>query len=619
MEHPFPSYAIDSLQLVQRDVLRLIAVGHPLTRIMSDLCSRVEMLSPQARCAIFQVEDGGRLKMLAAPSLLGLHEDGTAGTEIHESLTRETAARLGWQAGIHDPVSNYLAEFHRRHLPSSSKASWASPILAGGYVVGLFAFYFSTDREASSFERQAVSVCVDLCAIAIEQAQSREEIKRLAYFDQLTGLGNRSMLKARAESVMQHARDDGDAVALFYLDLDGFKAVNDLHGHGGGDQLLEKVGEKLRELAPDADLLIRLGGDEFVVVKRLNQVSPTSDDWARRLSEGIGGRYQLRDGIVVTIGVSIGVARFPVDGTGIDSLLAHADTALYKVKSRMSGGYLFFDAEMETEQLDRRALERDVCLAEDLNQLSLAYQPVVCADTGAPAAFEALLRWHHPVRGCVAADKFIPAAENSGSIEKLGAYALREACREAATWELPLRVAVNVSPAQIVLADFAALVESVLVETGLSPLRLEIEVTESLFIRDSDSALRTLNRLKELGVTIAIDDFGTGYLSLSTLRSFPFDRIKIDRQFVSGMTQNPDDAAIVKSVLALAHAMNLKAVAEGVENEDQRTLLRLLGCDHFQGYLFGKPLPIREYAELIGRSRAPRASSLERLAMSGPK
>lgn len=602
MKHARSEYIADTLQLVQKDVLTLIAVGHPLERIMSDLCRRVESLSPKAHCAIFCVDEARRLKILAAPSLPSFTAKAAARNSGDSAFVEQEAeAHLRWPFDIYDPVSGQLVAFHKQYLPSCIRASWASPIIAGGYVVGIFAFYFTKNRGANSFERQVVSTCVDLCAIAIEQAQSRDEINRLAYFDPLTGLGNRSMLKARAEVVFQRAREDGSAMALFYLDLDGFKAVNDLHGHKGGDQLLEKVGEKLRELAPDADLLIRLGGDEFVIAQRVDQVSHrTAEDWARLFSGGIGGRYLLDDGIEATIGVSIGVARFPADGTTIECLLAHADTALYKTKDRMSGGYLFFGAEMETEVLEHRALERDVCRAADLNQLSLAYQPVVCAATGIPSAFEALLRWHHPLRGWVGADKFIPAAENSGAIQKIGAFALLEACREAATWHHPLRLAVNVSPVQIVLADFALLVETVLIETGLSPLRLEIEVTESLFIRDSDSALRTLNRLKELGVTIAIDDFGTGYSSLSTLRSFPFDRIKIDRQFVSGMIKNPDDAAIVKSVLALAHAMNLKAVAEGVETEEQKSLLRLLGCDHFQGYLFGKPLPIGEYAELTG-------------------
>ena len=253
---------------------------------------------------------------------------------------------------------------------------------------------------------------------------------------------------------------------------------------------------------------------------------------------------------------------------------------------------------MYWEQHARRTLERDIRLALKAGQLSVAYQPQAAAQSGTVEAFEALLRWHHPERGAVPATEFIPAAESCGAIESLGAFVVREACREAATWPSPLRIAVNVSPAQIVLADFAGLVEQILAETGLDPSRLEIEVTESLFIRDSDSALQTLQRLQVMGVSVAIDDFGTGYSSLSTLRSFPFDRIKIDRSFVYNMTLDADDAAIVNSVLGLGRAMGLQVVAEGVETLEQLELLRLLGCHHLQGYLIGKPLPIAAYAHL---------------------
>lgn len=604
MKHVSSDGAPDSLENIQKEFLTAIALGHSLDRITIALCKRVEALAPDCICSILQVDEHRRLKTLAAPSLPLDYVEAVDGIEIGPTVgSCGTAAYFGCPIEVTDIASDPLwAAYKELALSLGLRACWSSPISANGRVVGTFAFYFSQPRGASALERTIVSACVDLCAIAIEQSESRAKIQRLAYFDQLTGLGNRAMLKERGDEVLGVALSEGCNVALCYLDLDGFKAVNDLHGHNCGDQVLAKVGAKLRLLAPNADLVVRLGGDEFVVVQRIDSTPGAVYELAQRLSEGICHRYEIDDGADAVIGVSIGVACFPNDGDNIERLIAHADTALYEVKKRRSGGYMLFDSRMETEQFERRALERDVCLAKDLKQLSLVYQPILSVEAGRPVGFEALLRWHHPLRGSVPTDNFIAAAESSGAIERIGSFALKEACREAATWQNPLRISVNVSPAQIVLGDFAELVESVLADSGLKPQRLEIEVTESLFIRDSDSALRTLNRLRDLGVSIAIDDFGTGFSSLSTLRSFPFDRIKIDRRFVSGMTTAPEDGAIVKAVLALGHAMNLSVVAEGVETEAQRSLLELLGCNYLQGFLFGRPLPIRHYADMLSAS-----------------
>ncbi len=343
---------------------------------------------------------------------------------------------------------------------------------------------------------------------------------------------------------------------------------------------------------------MRLGGDEFLVVAGALDERGAFEALAEKLVAGVNGRYQLDQGLDAAIGVSIGVACFPEDGRDLDTLIAHADTALYRVKNGGRRGYAFFDSAMEREQRERRALERDVSLALEAGQLSLVYQPLADMRFGTIEGFEALMRWHHPQRGFVSPAEFIPAAESCGAIGDMGAFALRAACREASTWPAPLRIGVNVSPAQIVLADFAGLVEEILTETGLDPRRLEIEVTESLFIRDAHTALQTLQRLHSIGVSVAIDDFGTGFSSLGTLRSFPFDRIKIDRSFVNTMALDADDAAIVNSVLGLGRAMALLVVAEGVETHEQLQLLRQLGCHHVQGYLIGKPLPIGAYTHV---------------------
>jgi predicted signal transduction protein with EAL and GGDEF domain len=341
-----------------------------------------------------------------------------------------------------------------------------------------------------------------------------------------------------------------------------------------------------------------MGGDEFLIVKTAVADEFDPEQCAQGLLSGLRGRYRLERGDDVSIDVRIGVANYPVDGQNQDELLERAETALHRAKS--SGrSYAMFDTQMALDQRRRRTLERDIGLAVERGELLVVFQPLVDAKSGATGAFEALLRWNHPEHGVVSPAHFIPIAEANGAIHSIGAFVLREACLQAAHWGEKLRVTVNVSPAQIVRNDFVQLVTDVLLESGLAPGQLEIEVTESLFIQDSDTASTTLRRLKRLGLSVAIDDFGTGYSSLSTLRSFPFDRIKVDRSFVTDMVHNSDAAAIVNSVIGLGRAMGLRVVAEGVETQEQVAMLRLIGCHEMQGYLFGKPLPAESYEHVM--------------------
>lgn len=574
----------------------------------------MERLAPDVVCSILTVDEGKRLRHLAGPSLPDHYYRAIDGVAIGPGVgSCGTAAHFGHPVEVVDIATDPLwKDFKEAALPLGLRACWSSPIFAHDHrVVGTFAFYFRTPRGASAFERDVVAASVHLCAIAIEQWQTHRTISQLAFQDPLTHLGNRAMLKGRLNDILEAASDAAKGVGLFYLDLDGFKAVNDLHGHARGDELLCQVAGRLSSAAANADLIARLGGDEFLVVA-------TGCDSFERLAEqllaAVNGRYQLEHGLDITIGASIGVARFPQDGKDLDTLLAHADIALYRVKNGGRRAYAFFNARMEREKREQRALERDISFALQGGQLSMVYQPLADMRYGTVEGFEALMRWTHPQRGSVSPADFIPAAENCGVITDIGAFALREACREAATWRAPLQISVNVSPAQIVATDFAGLVEETLAQTGLDPRRLEVEVTESLFIRDAHSALRTLQRLHRLGVSVAIDDFGTGFSSLGTLRSFPFDRIKIDRSFVRSMDLNPDDAAIVNSVLGLGRALALLVVAEGVETQEQLQVLRQLGCHHVQGYLIGKPLPIAAYDHLVNATPGNAVPELKRFA-----
>ncbi len=431
-----------------------------------------------------------------------------------------------------------------------------------------------------------------------ERSAAEARIRHLAHHDSLTGLANRAMLREQLEQALALGRRHGQQVAVLCLDLDRFKAVNDGYGHAAGDRLLLEIGRRLLACARDSDVVARLGGDEFVVLLTQVNGAEGAQALAQRIIDDLAQPVDLGELRQASVGCSMGIAVFPDDGDSVDGLLVNADLALYRVKDAGGNGFAFFKAEMDAEARARRALDHDLRLAMQRHELRLAYQPQADAGSGRVCGFEALLRWNHPLRGAVPPDVFIPVAEANGTIGQIGAWVLQEACAEAMRWAEPLRLAINVSPAQFEQGDFAALVEQVLDQTGLPAARLELEITEGVLIRNTERTLGLLTRIQALGVGIAMDDFGTGYSSLSTLRSFPFDRIKIDRSFVRDLTTNPGSAAIVQAVLGLARGLNLPVVAEGVEDDAQLAALRLAGCAEVQGYLIGRPLPIEAFRHL---------------------
>ncbi|WP_135466107.1 bifunctional diguanylate cyclase/phosphodiesterase [Crenalkalicoccus roseus] len=440
-----------------------------------------------------------------------------------------------------------------------------------------------------------------------ERIAAEARIRHLAHHDPLTGLPNRARLVERMEEALAGARRGGPGFAVLYLDLDRFKPVNDLYGHGAGDRLLREAAQRLRAEVRESDMVARLGGDEFAILMAPAAGPGAAAALAERLVRSLALPFDLGEGAIASVSVSIGIALHPADAQDAEALLRAADTALYRVKSAGRDGHAFFQPEMDQDLRLRRALEQDIRLAPARGELALHYQPVAAAETGEVIGFEALLRWHHPRHGQVPPDVFIPIAEASGGILRLGEWALAEACREAARWPRPLRVAVNVSPIQIQHADFCRLLARTLGETGLAPERLEIEVTESLFVSEVERALETLRGVKALGVRVALDDFGTGYSSLGTLRTFPFDKIKVDRSFVRGLGGDEQARAIVRAVLGLGRGMRLPVVAEGVETPAQLRELRQENCDEVQGYLIGRPQPIEAYAAMTG-ARAADAS-----------
>jgi len=441
-------------------------------------------------------------------------------------------------------------------------------------------------------------------AIAIRDVSSRKQaeahIRFLAHHDALTGLPNRVSFGRRLDETIDRARSDGRSCSVLCLDLDKFKQVNDLYGHAAGDALLRRVGLILQREVGEIGYPARLSGDEFAVVLNATESLEAANRVAQRLlqafAQDVTGRADE-----ATISASIGIASFPGDAESAEQLMSAADMALYRAKQEGRGAYRLFEPTMNEELRDRRLVANDLADAADAGQLDLAYQAQVDLVSGDVTGFEALIRWHHPERGEVPPGIFIPIAEENGLILGLGEWVLRTACTEAAAWRVPLGISVNVSAAQIHNPGFARLIHEVLVETGLSPVRLEIEVTETALVRDLIRAVATLRQVRALGVRIAIDDFGTGHSSLTHLSAFPFSRIKLDQSFVRTFDRNPQSAAIVHAVVELGRYLGTPVVAEGVERREELAFLRAEGCATAQGFLFGHPAPISAFVGLQAR------------------
>jgi diguanylate cyclase (GGDEF)-like protein len=431
-----------------------------------------------------------------------------------------------------------------------------------------------------------------------ELKQRESQIRHLAYHDALTGLPNRALFHQRIEQALDNARNRGTSVIVMVLDLDYFKNVNDSLGHAGGDEVLRGLADRLRACFRDSDTVARLGGDEFGLILADVNRPETVTMVAWRILDLAGQPFDFHGQQVVT-GMSIGIASSSTDGADADQLLKRADLALYRAKGDGRGTFRFFQAEMDATAQARRALEIDLRQALGKQQLEVHYQPLVSVETSQVVAFEALVRWRHPSRGLIPPLEFIPLAEETGIIVRLGEWVLRQACTDALSWPETIRVSVNFSPAQFKTRDLTQLVARVLEETGLPAGRLEIEITESLLLRDVENNLNTLRSLKNLGIRISMDDFGTGYSSLSNLRSFPFDKIKIDRSFVHDVERNADAAAIIHAVVGLGQSLGMSTCAEGVETGEQLAYLREEGCTEVQGYYYSKPKPAPEIVQML--------------------
>ena len=441
-------------------------------------------------------------------------------------------------------------------------------------------------RLAVSFNRMSAGI-----------VEREHRITHLAFHDSLTGLPNRTYFRQQLDALLIRAQKRAERVSVLCLDLDGFKGVNDTLGHPVGDALLRQIGDVIGGLAGDG-MVARLGGDEFAIILD----GRGDEDRPRGLAQSIldALRHPLKvDGHQIATGASIGIAVGPDDGTDADVLLKNADLALYRAKQDGRGVFRFFEPALDAAARKRRQLELDLREALQTGQFRLNFQPIFDLKKDRIGGFEALLRWEHPVRGNVPPIEFIPVAEDTGLIIAIGDWVMQEACRQATAWPEHVRVAVNVSPLQFRNSGFQNVIFQALTRSGLAPNRLEVEITESVFLEGETSVLNLLHQLRAMGIRVALDDFGTGYSSLSYLRSFPFDKIKIDKSFVNSVALDESSAAIVRAIVDLANALHMETTAEGVEDRDQLDELRGQGCSSIQGYLFSRPVEASAVVAMI--------------------
>ncbi len=463
----------------------------------------------------------------------------------------------------------------------------------------------SAVRDAGGQTVRYVALFADITHLK----ESEARLEHLAHFDVLTDLPNRLLFNSRLEHALERSRRHGQRLALLFLDLDRFKTINDSLGHPAGDELLIEVAHRIRARLRDEDTLARLGGDEFVILLEQQDEAQMAAVVAQDLLQVLAAPAQLSSGHEVFISASIGISLFPDDADDATRLVSSADAALYQAKVQGRNTYCFYTESLTTAANEHLALETNLRRGLERGEFVLHYQPLIAAHDGSPVGVEALLRWQPPGEALVAPGKFIPIAEETGLIVPLGEWVLRTACAQARAWLdaglPPLLMAVNLSGRQFQSENMVALVRAALADSGLPAQYLELELTESIVMNQAEQAIATLDALKALGVRLAIDDFGTGYSSLAYLKRFPIDKLKIDRSFVHGVADNTDDREIAATIIAMARSLNLDVLAEGVETEQQLAFLRLYGCDQYQGFLFGKPMPApRMQAWLQAQARA---------------
>ncbi|QLC20803.1 EAL domain-containing protein [Parasphingopyxis sp. CP4] len=505
------------------------------------------------------------------------------GTATYQLLGKSLAGALGTQAGIGELLAKRerFTKFEIE-LGQTKNRRWIT--LSGSPIID----------ENGEFQGYR-GVGLDIT----DSKSSHAKLQHLANLDVLTGLPNRSRVRTLLDTALSDAKDRGIPCAILFLDLDGFKPVNDTFGHPKGDAVLKTVARRLTDIVGNRGTVGRIGGDEFAVVVDDAQSRVAVEALSEKLIAAVSEPYMI-DNVQIRIGLSVGCAYGPIDGDTVDDLVRKADLALYHAKSMGRATFCNFDPQMQVAAEERVRLEHDMRQAINTDQFNLLYQPLVSSQTQRVTGFEALLRWNHPTRGPISPAVFIPIAEESGLVEELGNWVLHQACQDAATWPEDITVAVNVSPIQLVGPALPATVSEALRKSRMQPNRLELEVTESVFMSGAGNAVDVLKRLRGLGVGIALDDFGTGYSSLGYLNKAVFHKLKIDGSFVREAATREETVSIIKAIVMLANSFRLSITAEGVETADDFNRMRDLGCHQIQGYLFGRPMPIERTREIVG-------------------
>jgi diguanylate cyclase (GGDEF)-like protein len=488
-------------------------------------------------------------------------------------------------------------------LAGAGARSGATVVIGAEAPFGVFGVQSTSRRDFDTDDVNFLQSVAHILATAIERRGIDERIRHEAVHDPLTGLPNRNLFGDRVAQALAHASRNGTTIAVLFLDLDQFKLVNDSFGHEAGDELLRAVAPRISGALRAVDTVARFGGDEFGILIDELEAERSATRAAERIAAALSRPFVLRGRehfVTATIGIAIGDGSEPPE-----ALIRDADAAMYRAKERGRGRYEIFDEVMRAHVIEHLQMENDLRVALERDQLLLHYQPVVSLQTGRIESVEALVRWQHPERGMIAPGQFIPLAEESGLIVALGARVLEQACAAAAGWhaarpdDAPLAISVNLSARQIADPGLLTMIERVLAETGLDPVSLRLEVTESALVEEGETSLGTLNRLKALGIGLVLDDFGTGFSSLGYVKRFPFDALKVDRSFVERICEEPADAAIVRAVTGIAEALSLKVVAEGVETDEQLAAVRELGCQYAQGFYFARPVPAGELLPLL--------------------
>ncbi len=579
----------------QRDLLDALSRDMPLAEFMEYICERVQALAPDAVCSVLRVDEELKLRPLAAPSLPDSVAKSIDGIEIGPRAgSCGTAAWRGEPVVVEDiEVDPLWADFKHLVLPLGLRACWSYPmVLRNGRVAGTFAFYFPQCRPPSEWHLRLVETCLSLCVMAIERHEARTKIRRLAYYDALTGLPNRVLMRQRVEQTLASDPQRRKSLACLCLDLDRFKDINEAYGLPAGDMLLEAVSQRLLDRASSSDMVARMSADTFIILLddcRAEEAAAAAQELLASLKEPFTvGETAL------SLSGSIGIALYPDDATEVETLVNRCETAMFEAKDAGRANYHFFSPEMNVANRDR--LELGAALREALsgNQLSLAFQPQIDRTSGAVYGVEALARWTHPQLGVVGPDRFIPVAEQIGLIEDLGLWALNRACAQLGRWRVEGRsipsISVNISAQQFRNSQFCNQVAETLISHGLEPSDLTIEITESLMLDQTASVTSNTERLSEMGVNLSMDDFGTGYSSLSLIARLPVNELKIDRAFIDKLASDAGAQAVATAVICIGQSLNMRVVAEGVETDAQRRFLDALGCDAQQGYLYSKPL-----------------------------